>query len=227
MENVEKSQKKLIWFPHRTLDQTKNTTHSNANESIIQQIRKKMTTMENFWKSVESKQKPNQLQRYEKKNAPEYIKKFIAIGGGPKMGITMEKYARFQFSVLKKRKQGKEETGYDHILETKNSGEFYIEQKSSGHWGEDDFKWQHVEEKHKWNILLLCGITYTRVRFWFMSRDTFMRLIEEGKITNQGNKAGDSSEGRWFSYSVVKDFLVEVTTDEEIETFIANQDENM
>jgi len=176
---------------------------------------------ESFWKSIEKTQKkPNQMQRYEAQNAPEYIKKFIAIGGGPKMGVTMEKYARFQFQNLKKRNQGKEETGYDHILEKADGRKICIEQKSSGHWDTDDFKWQHVEENHKWQLLLLCGITYTHVRFWVMDRETFARLIEEKKITNQGNKAGDSSEGKWFNYSAVKDSLREVFTAEDLENVI-------
>lgn len=167
-----------------------------------------------FWNSLSHKRKSTQLERYEKKNAPECIKRFIAIGGGPKMGTTLEEYARFHFKTLHKRSKGKDQTGYDHIL--KASRDIYIEQKSSGHWGEDDYKWQHVEAKHKWDILLLCGIDYDRVRFWTMSRKTFNRLVSEKKITNQGNKAGDSSEGVWFNYSDVQDSLMEVRTDEDL-----------
>jgi hypothetical protein len=164
--------------------------------------------------------KPNQMQRYEAKNAPEYIKKFIAIGGGPKMGGTLEKYARFQFQNLKKRNAGKEETGYDHILEKADGKRIYIEQKSSGHWDKDDFKWQHVVVNHKWEWLLLSGITYTHIRFWVMDRATFVKLIEEKKITNQGNKAVDSTQGKWFSYSAVKDSLREVFTAEDLENMV-------
>ena len=46
--------------------------------------------IDNFWKSISGQRKPTQLQRYEKKNAPDCIKKFIVIGGGPKMGTTLE-----------------------------------------------------------------------------------------------------------------------------------------
>jgi hypothetical protein len=68
-------------------------------------------------------------------------------------------------------------------------------------------------------MLLLCGIDYTEVKFWGMSRPTFNQLVLEEKITNQGNKAGDSSEGMWFSYSDVKDSLVEIHNDEELIQF--------
>ena len=174
--------------------------------------------IEAFWASISDDVKPTQLQRYEKKGSPEGIKRFIAIGGGPKMGTTLEKYARHHFKNLHKRAAGKDQTGYDHMvkLETRN---VLVEQKSSGHWGDDDYKWQHVEEKHKWNMLLLCGIDYTDIKFWGMDRATFRRLISEKKITNQGNKTGESSEGVWFNYSDVKDSLTEIRTEEQLLQF--------
>jgi hypothetical protein len=141
------------------------------------------------------------------------------------MGVTLEEYARFKFTILKKREKGKN-TGYDHKINIETGEEesmpIYVEQKSSGHWGTDDFKWQHVEIKHKWHILLLCGIGYHQVNFWLMNRTTFERLIDEQKITNQGNKENDSSEGMWFNYSDVKDSLTPVNTNEEIIQFINN-----
>lgn len=179
------------------------------------------TEIDDFWLSISGKEKPSQLQRYEKKGAPESIKRFIAIGGGPKMGTTLEQYARFRFKSLQKRGKGKGETGYDHMmkLDTKN---ILVEQKSSGHWGDDDYKWQHVEEKHKWNMLLLCGIDYTSIKFWGMDRKTFTRLISEKKITNQGNKTGESSEGMWFNYSDVKESLIEIQSDEHLLQFASS-----
>jgi hypothetical protein len=171
--------------------------------------------IEEFWKSMEGTGKPTQLQRYEKHNSPDGIKKLVAIGGGPKMGTTLEQLARFRFKNLNKRDRGREETGYDHLMVVSNK-KIYIEQKSSGHWGEDDYKWQHVEKGHKWNLLLLCGIDYTDVKFWVMDRNTFNRLIADGKITNQGNRAGDSSEGMWFNYSDVKEFLIEIKSEEDL-----------
>jgi hypothetical protein len=175
--------------------------------------------IEAFWNSMKDKSKPTQLQRYEAKQSPDCIKKFIAIGGGPKMGTTLEQYARFHFTCLKGRNKGKCETGYDQVL-TLDGKDTLIEQKSSGHWGEDDYKWQHVEEKHKWNMLLLCGIDYTDIKFWAMNRETFAALKQKGKITNQGNKGADSSEGVWFNYSDVKEELVEIRTNKDLITFV-------
>ena len=71
-------------------------------------------------------------------------------------------------------------------------------------------------------MLLLCGIGYTNVTFWAMDRQTFDRLSAEGKITNQGNKTKESSEGMWFNYSDVKDSLVEITTEEQLVQFASS-----
>ena len=51
--------------------------------------------IDNFWQSISAKKKLTQLQRYEEKNSPDGIKKFIAIGGGPKMGTTLERLLEF------------------------------------------------------------------------------------------------------------------------------------
>lgn len=178
------------------------------------------TIIENFWISVSKKVKPNQLQRYEENMSPDYIRKFIALGGGPKMGTTLEKFARFKFTTLQTRGGGKN-TGFDHTL---NVGEkaLHIEQKSSGYWRnnkQDDFKWQHVEPNHKWNMLLLCGIEYNDVKFWAMNRKTFDTLVTNNKITNQGNKEKESSEGMWFFYSHVKDYLTPIENDDDLMKF--------
>jgi len=187
-------------------------------------IQNEITTFETkydiFWKKNDNG-KPSQIERYEKHNSPQGILNFIRIGGGPKMGITLEKFAREEFSCLKKRDKG-QNTGYDHkiSLETK---EIYVEQKSSGHWGENDYKWQHIEEKHKWHILLLCGIDYSEIKFWVMNRQIFNRLVEEKKITNQGNKTEESSEGKWFNYLDVSTSLIEISTNEELVEYANTQ----
>ena len=181
--------------------------------------------IDEFWKVEKATGNLTQLQRYEQHNSPEGIKKIIAIGGGVKMGTTMERHARFRFKNLKKREKGKEETGYDHIIELPTE-KVPVEQKTSGHWGEDEYTWQHLEPKHKWKMLLLCGIDYTDVKYWAMNRKTFNRLISEKKITNQGNKKGESSEGMWFTYSAVKDSLVEITTQEDLLRFASSLEDS-
>lgn len=175
-------------------------------------------TIEVFWENY-SHGKPSQIERYEKKNSPIYIQKFILFGGGPKMGSALESYARYVFPCLQKRDKGKNNMGYDHKI-TLPSKEIYIEQKSSGHWDEYDYKWQHIADKHKWDILLLCGIDYDKIQFWVMNRNVFVKLIEEKKITNQGSNNGESSQGMWFNYSTVVDSLIEIKNNEELLNYV-------
>ena len=88
--------------------------------ATVTMTRPTLHTVELFWQALakNEKEKPglNQLQRYEAQHSPAYIKKFIEIGGGARMGTVLEQYARFHFSVLQKRGRGKNETGYDHLL---------------------------------------------------------------------------------------------------------------
>ena len=182
-------------------------------------------SLDDFWKVSKTYCMPTQLQRYEKKGSPDGIKKFIMLGGGPKMGATCENYARYRFSCLSKRKKGRFETGYDHIIATKDKS-VYLEQKSCGHWGERDFRWQHIERRHKWEVLLLCGIGYTDVSFWVLNRFMFDELVKLRKITNQGNRLGESSEGMWCNYLDIKDAIVPVHTNEDLLAFIATTTKN-
>ena len=176
-----------------------------------------------FWLlyKAENKVTLTQLQRYEDMNAPEYIKEFIRLGGGAKMGTVLESFARFRFKTLAKRQKGKLQTGYDHLFIAPSTKQIYVEQKSSGHWGSKiGYKWQHVELKHKWDFLLLCGIDYENILFWALARPTLLQLVEKKKVTNQGSKTGDSSEGLWFNYEDVKDDLIEIKTDADLLTFV-------
>lgn len=178
------------------------------------------TAIENFWVSVSNVVRPTQLQRYIEHGSPECIRKFIELGGGPKMGTTLEKFARFKFTTLQTRGGGKN-TGLDHMFSV-GEKTIFVEQKSSGYWRnnkQDDFKWQHVEPNHKWNMLLLCGIEYHDIKFWAMNRKTFDILVAENKITNQGNKEKESSEGMWFFYSHVKDHITPIDSDHDLLKF--------
>jgi hypothetical protein len=216
---------KLIYnIPTNILQNTKKYMNmANQLDNIVEKSNMEHNTeskYDRFWEKNIDK-KPSQLERYKTHNSPIGIQKFIEIGGGPKMGTTLEKFARYEFPCLQKRDKGKN-TGYDHKIELE-SNNIYIEQKSSGHWGEHDYKWQHIEDKHKWHILLLCGIDYHEINYWVMNREIFARLIEEKKITNQGNKTGESSEGMWFNYSDVNDYLIQIKTNEELLQYVNNQ----
>ena len=52
-----------------------------------------------FWEN-QGTGKPSQVERYEQRHAPDYILRFIRIGGGPRMGTTLEQFARFVFGIV-------------------------------------------------------------------------------------------------------------------------------
>ena len=85
---------------------------------------------------------------------------------------------------------------------------------------------QHIAEKHSWDILLLMGIHYKEIRFYDINKDTFKKLVVEGKITNQGNKNKDSEQGMWCKYSNVKNDVITITTNENIIKLINCEDKN-
>lgn len=173
-----------------------------------------MNIYQQFWDSLSDEStRVSQLERYKQKGSPDYIIKFIKMGGGATMGSILEKFARFQFQCLKKRLSGEEQSGYDHRIEIDDKN-IFIEQKSSGHWGINGYKWQHVEPKHEWKLLLLCGIDYDNIHFWAIDRKIFDKLVTENKIKNQGSKT--SSQGYWFNYSDVKDDLVPILSNDDL-----------
>ena len=70
-------------------------------------------------------------------------------------------------------------------------------------------------------MLLLCGIDYTDIKFWGMNRQTFAQLIADQKITNQGSKGAESSEGMWFNYTDVQHALTPIETEAHLRDFAA------
>jgi hypothetical protein len=185
-----------------------------------------MNSLIQFWEKEDSsaKKTENQRQRYQRLQAKPEIMRIIEMGGGNAMGTAMERYARFHFSALYKRAEKSKDTnstGHDQRI-TVSGVEKKLEQKSSGLWGDGDtFRWQHLEVKHKWDGLLLVGIYPDRIVFWGMTRAAFMKCVEDGTVTNQGNQQKDSTEGMWMVYKDIKDSLVELKTNEELLAFAA------
>jgi hypothetical protein len=224
-----KNKNDLITMLETKVEETKveetKVEETKVEETKVEETKVEETKVEeheiiiNFWNSINISKKLTQFERYKSMNSPECILKFISIGGGPGLGTMLENYARYKFDILNKRISGKNNTGYDHIINTTNSV-IFVEQKSSSYWSNFDFKFQHIELKHKWNILLLCSIGYTNIFFYGLKRNTIMFLIKNGKITNQGDKSNNSTEGFWFNYKNVKDYLIELHTSEQLYNFV-------
>jgi len=162
----------------------------------------------------------SQYDRYVRLGAEASILEFIKIGGGGAMGAKAERLLRDAYPILQRREKGKN-TGYDHRIVSEAGAVAKLEQKTSGLWGDepDDFVWQHVEPKHPWHGLLLVGIQLDGFSVWGMTRKDFDLAFAEGKITNQGNKENDSSEGTWMHYKNVKDRLTPLESEADLLAF--------
>lgn len=182
-----------------------------------------MDELAKFWETIDEtkKTKETQLERYIRNGANEHILKFIILGGGSALGSTGEKFSKFKFNKLKDRIKG--DTSHDHTIII-NKKIVKIEQKTSTLNDAGDFMWQHIAEKHPWDILLLMGIHYNEIKFYGMNKDTFKKLVNEGKITNQGSKNKDSEQGMWFRYSNVKNDIITIKTNEDIINLLDNDD---
>lgn len=168
-----------------------------------------------FWNIYDKKNKikeETQIDRYIRNGANKHIIRFIELGGGPKLGCIVEKCAKNKFN-LDDRIKG--DTSHDHTIKYKDNI-IKIEQKTSTLNKTDDLMWQHISPKHKWNILLFVGIKYKEIVFFGMNRYIFNKLVNEGKITNQGNKNKDNEQGMWCKYSNIKNDLIEIKTNEDI-----------
>jgi hypothetical protein len=128
-----------------------------------------MDELSEFWIMIDKTKKPKetQLETYIRNGANENILKFIKLGGGSALGSMSEQFCKFKFDKLKDRLKG--ETNHDHTIIINNEI-IRIEQKTSTINKSEDFMWQHVSEKHPWDILLLMGIHYDKILFFGMNK---------------------------------------------------------
>lgn len=162
---------------------------------------------------------PNtQLDYYIKNNAPPDILKYVDLQGKTFGEKYMEQIA-YEWFNLEKRTS----SAHDHSKNGKT-----IEQKSARyHANGDDWKWQHIEMKHDWDILMLTGLDFACIRYYFASRNVVVQLISDGIITGQGKKNEDgiaeAQQAYWFSRSdfkrknkVFADYFVEINTEADL-----------
>jgi len=158
-----------------------------------------MVSLKDFVKEDKKTSNWNKLQLnlYETNGAPEEILYFIKQPNGK--GHACERFARKKFNGLNKRNG----SGHDHVFHGKKA-----EQKTSGLWNGKDFKWQHIEEKHDWDFLILSAIDFNEIRWYYLSKKKFNELRKQTKspIHLQGKK-GKSKEGYWFTYSEMEKHL--------------------
>ena len=137
--------------------------------------------------------KKTQLDYYKENKSSQDILYYVDTPGKSFGEKYMENVAREYFRLEKKK-----DTTHDHVKLSKT-----IEQKSARyHANGTDWKWQHIEMKHPFDHLLLCGLDFHSIRFFIAPRENVEKLIELKIITGQGKKINGSAEpqqGYWFS----------------------------
>lgn len=147
-----------------------------------------------------------QIDFYKENNAHIEILKYVELTGKSFGEKYMEALASEYFNLCKRESSESKSgsgSGHDH---TKNSKR--IEQKSARyHACGGDWKWQHIEMKHAWDYLLLCGLDFQDIKYYIASRTVVEKLINEGVIVGQGKKVdgvAQPQQAYWFSRSDFK-----------------------
>jgi len=155
--------------------------------------------------------------------APPSLPVFYKLNGAPEDIISLVDLSNKRFgSVCEKLvtnlvngktvPDSKGRSGWDmEFPNSENPARFEI--KSSRYWrsGKNSFfKWQHVLPDHEWSHLLLCAIDFDKLRMFALSKPQFMKLIADGKVTQQGGAGG---QGCWFELKNVISTATELTTD--------------
>jgi hypothetical protein len=170
-----------------------------------------------------NEKKKTQLDYYIKNKSSKDILYYVDIPGKSFGEKYMEYIAREYFQLNKKTN-----TTHDHVKLSKT-----IEQKSARyHASGDDWKWQHIEMKHHFDYLLLCGLDFHCIRFFISSREKVQELIHLKIITGQGKKINGSAEpqqGYWFSRSDFKkknilfdDYFQEIMNEKDLVYYLEN-----
>jgi hypothetical protein len=132
--------------------------------------------------------------------------------GNKSFGEKMQRIILEQFNLVKPTSTG-------HDVRQESSGKKF-EVKSSRFWTSNgDWKWQHIMEEHDYDYLILVGINFNSVDVFIISKIDIISLKEKGLVTQQGGAEG---QGLWCNYSKIKKFINPISSEEELNNFLAN-----
>ena len=176
-----------------------------------------------FHSKIKKEKQKSQLDFYKENNASKEILYYVDVPGKSFGEKYMENIAREYFKLNKKN-----DTTHDHVKLSKT-----IEQKSARyHANGGEWKWQHIEMKHHFDYLLLCGLDFHSIRFFITSRKSIEKLVQLKIITGQGKKINGSAEpqqGYWFSRSdfkkkkiIFNDYFKEIMNEKDLVDYLKN-----
>ena len=141
---------------------------------------------------------------YVRLGSPEWIMNYVMLTSKP-FGSVMENYIRNALCLDRPTDSGHDAKCLDVNVEIKSARLWAPTKKE---WKRDvldesrlDAKFQHLEEKHDFKVLLVCLLGSQYVKCWAIKRDdVFGKMMNDGTVTVQGKNDGSSKEGHWFEF---------------------------
>lgn len=172
-----------------------NNIDKDKNEKMALPIKLlKLSEIHNSFKASKS-----QEEYYRENGSSEDILQYVRIPGKAFGEKWCEKLCKEHFKL-----DNRLSSGHDHCKLNKK-----IEQKSARYGGNGaEWKWQHIEMKHEWDYIILCGLEFLGFRFYIASRKIIEDLINKKVITGQGAKdekgVAQAQQAYWFMKSNFK-----------------------
>jgi hypothetical protein len=149
-------------------------------------------------------EKLTQRRYYEKMNASASIMRLVELDSKP-FGSISEKII---CEVL----------GIGPRTSTQNDGTFggkKIEIKSARYWsGNDDCRWQHLEEHHDYDFALLVLWDFQEPIVWAITKPALMGLREKNIVSKQGE------QGYWTTKNSILSYLTHIRCSEDLQSFV-------
>lgn len=168
---------------------------------------------------------------YKRLSAPDWIMDFVELTSKP-FGSYMEHYIRTGLKMTKPTDSGHDAKFMGVNVEIKSARLWAPPAKE---WKKStldestlDAKFQHLEEKHDFQVLLVALLGSQRLRCWAIKRDdVFGPMLSTGVVTVQGKGDGSSKEGHWFEFqkAMKKGFIGdhnEIRNEEDLKKFVAS-----
>lgn len=173
----------------------------------------------NFLKTLGSfqnrMQKETMYEFYVRHHATPEILELVSLENR-QFGTMMENIIKEVFHLEKSTR-----TTYDGML-VNASMKLRIEIKSSRYWRSSKhvfFKWQHIMRDHDYHVLLLCGLDFHGIRVYAISKQNFMRLLDQNIVRQQGGAEG---QGIWATSHEIGAYLTEICSGNDWFEFVKN-----
>ena len=163
--------------------------------------------------------------------SPDWVMRYVELTSKP-FGARMEHYIRTALGMTKASDSGHDAKCMGVNVEIKSAR---LWAPSAKEWKKTtldesilDAKFQHLEEKHDFKVLLVVLLGSRYVRCWAIKRDdVFGPMLDAGVVSVQGKSDGSSKEGHWFELqkAMEKGFIGDhnaIRNKRDLEAFVAS-----